>query len=511
MPLQSAFAPYRLAPDALPDAGTHGARLVGAGPMVVAPDLPLRPALLGEALASVEVGRAASEAEACRSSDGSLAGNPETPRACLVGEPHRQRVGEEARAALAAGYAGVVFEAPDAPLVEGLLGAGFCPDCQREFQRQLVRKYGDQFQPLDFLATVRAALAGAPGALSLADLPFGRDFWRLRHESLERAVRAHVRVARDAGREAGRSFLLCGWFGGLGPSQLAAARHLDAAVFPIALRGYPLAGRFELLRGALRRRALAVEPPPGTPPASWLRLASMGAPFGVGLAGVQPGGEAGALLSGIRVLMSEVAARGGAPALATPVSEISVLYSAEADFLGGGSHRHAVETAIEALAYRQLQVTLTVRPSEVPLGTPLVLADAKDLSRLESREVEKRRAAGGTLLSFAGPGDEAPFERSVDALFPADRRAVTLTASVPVIAAVRAHGEAVDVHLATTWPDRASRVRLRIPVVATRGARKAHFRTSDGGETRVRFSSAGDWVVTELPSFTGYAVLTPET
>lgn len=511
MLLRSAFAPYRLPPGALPEEGALDARLVGAGPLVVPPDLPLRPALLNQALASVEVGGAASEAEACRSAEGVLAGNPEAPRACLVGERHRQRVAEETAAALAAGYGGVVFQEPDSPLVQGVLGAGFCPDCQREFQRRLVRKYGDPFQPLDYLATARAALAGASGALSLEALPFGRDFWRFRHETLERAVRAHVRAARDAGREAGRAFTLCGWFGALGPSQLAAARHLDAAVFPIALSGQPLAGRFEFLRGALWRRAVAVEPPADAPPAAWLRLASLGAPFGIGLAGVQPRGEAGAVLAGIRALMSQVAARGGAPAVATPLSECSVLYSAEADLWSGGRHRRAVEAAIETLAFRHLQVTLALRPSEVPPGTPLVLADATPLSRLERREVEKRRAAGGTILAFAGLGDEVSFGRAVDAVFPAGRRAVALSASVPVIAAVRAYDEAVDVHLATSWPERAARVRLRLPVVATRGARWARFRTSDGAETRVRFSSAGDRVVADLPTFTGYAVLSPET
>ncbi len=511
MLLDSAFAPYRLAPGALPEDGSHAARLVGAGPLVAEPDLPLRPALLSEALASVESGRAASEAEACRSAAGGLAGDPGAPLACLVGERHRQRVGEETRAALAAGYAGVVFQQPDAPLVEGMLGAGFCPDCQREFQRRLVRKYGEQFQPLDFLATARAALAGAPGALSTEALPFGRDFWRFRHESLERAVRAHVRAARDAGRQAGRGFSLGGWFGALGPSQLAAARHLDAAVFPVALSGHPLVGRFELLRGALWRRAVAVEPPAGAPPAAWLRLASLAAPYGIGLAGVQPGGEAGAVLAGIRALMREVAARGGSPAAATPLTECSVLYSAEADLWSGGRHRRAVEAAIEALASRQLQVTLALRPSEVPAGAPLVLADAQPLSRVESRELEKRRATGGVLLAFAGPGDEVSFGRSVDAILPAERRAVAFTASVPVIAAVRAHAGGVDVHLATAWPERAARVRLRLPVVATRGARRARFRMSDGAEARVRLDGAGDWVVTELPTFTGYAVLSPET
>jgi hypothetical protein len=511
MPLDPAFAPYRLAPGALPDEGSRSARLVGAGPLVAPPDLPLRPALLGEALASIEVGQAAEESEACRSADGGLAGSPASPRACLVGERHRQRVEEAARAALVAGYAGVVLHRPDAPLVEGLLGAGFCPDCQREFQRRLTRKYGDQFQPLDFLATARDAVAGAPGALSFTALPFGRDFWRFRHESLERAVRAHVRAARDAGREAGRPFSLCGWFGALGPSQLAAARHLDAAVFPVAVSGHPLAGRFELLRGALWRRAVAVEPPADAPPVAWLRLASLGAPYGVGLAGVQPGGEAGAVLAGIRALVHEVAARGAAPSASVPLSECAVLYSAEADLWSGGRHRKAVETAIEILASRQLQVTVALRPSEAPTGTPLVLADAECLSRNEVREVEKRRAGGGTLLSFSGPGDEAHFSKAVDAQFPVERRAVALAEPAPVIASVRASGEAVDVHLATAWPERANRIRVRLPTVVTRGARRARFRMSDGTAARVRLVGNGRSVVAELPTFNGYAVLSPET
>ena len=511
MPSASAFAPYRLAPGALPEEGARAARQVGAGPLVVAPDLPLPPGLLAEAYASFEAGLAASPDEACRAADGSLAGIEGSPQACLVGERHRLGVAERVRAALSAGYAGAVFRHPDAPLAEGLLGAGFCPDCQREFQRRLSRKYGEQFQPLDFLATARGALASASSAVSFSTLPFGRDFWRFRHESLERSVRAQVRAARDAARQASRPFTLCGWFAALGPSQLAAARHLDAAVFPMTTSGHPLAGRFELLRGALDRRAVAVELPADAPPAAWLRLASLGAPFGIGLAGVQPGGEAGVLLGGIRALVAEVAARGGAPSRATPLTECAVLYSAEADLWSGGRHRRAVEAALAVLIGRQVQVTLALRPSDPPPGTPLVLADAAALSRLEAREVEKRRAGGGTLLAFAGPGDEGHFSRVVDATFTPERRTVSITTAAPVVATLRGHGEAVDVHLATAWPERATRVRLRLPVGATRGARKARFRMSDGSEARLRLASAGDWVSADLPTFTGYAVLSPET
>jgi hypothetical protein len=162
------------------------------------------------------------------------------------------------------------------------------------------------------------------------------------------------------------------------------------------------------------------------------------------------------------------------------------------------------------LVGRQLQVTVTLRASEPPPGTPLVLADAAALSRLEAREVEKRQAASGALLAFAGPGDEAHFARLVDAIFTPERRMLSVAAPVPLVAALRAHGEAVDVHLATAWPERASRVRIRLPAEATRGARKAVFRMSDGTKTTLRLATAGDRVTADLPTFTGYAVLTPE-
>ena len=509
MASDSPFAPYRLAPGSLPDEGARNARLVGAGPLMVGPDLPLPPALLAEALACVETGQAATEAEACRGADGALAGNPAAPRACLVGERHRLGVAAALRAVLQAGYAGAILEQPDGPLVEGLLGAGFCPDCQREFQRRLVRKYGEQFQPVDFLALARTAVANASSALSFATLPFGRDFWRFRHESLERAVRATVRGARDAAREAGRPFALGGRFAALGPSQLGAARLLDAAIFPVTLSGYPVTGRFELLRGALHRRAVAVEPPDDAPPAAWLRLASLGAPYGIGVAGLQPGREAGAVLSGIRALIRGVAARGGAPSVSVPMVEVGVLYSGEADVWSAGRHRRAVESALEALIQRQLQVTVVLRPSELAAGIPLVLADAGSLSRLEAAEIAKRK--GAPLLTFAGPGDEANFAKAVDAQFPPERRALTVNSPGPLVAAVRSHAAGSDVHLATAWPDRARRVTLRLPVTVTGGARKARFFMSDGTEARLRFERSGEAaVLVELPTFTGYAVLTPE-
>lgn len=270
-----------------------------------------------------------------------------------------------------------------------------------------------------------------------------------------------------------------------------------------------MAGRFELLRGALHRRAVAVEPPADAPPAAWLRLASLGGPYGIGVAGVQPGREAGAVLSGIRALVRSVAARGGAPSASTPMVEIGVLYSGEADVWSAGRHRRAVEAALEALIQRQLQVTVVLRPSELAAGIPLVLADAESLSRLEAAEVAKRK--GAALLAYAGPGDEANFAKAVDALFPPERRALTVTSQGPLIAAIRTHAAGSDVHLATAWPDRARRVRLRLPVTVTGGARKARFFMGDGTEQRLRLDRSGETAVqVELPTFTGYAVLSPE-
>ena len=183
-----------------------------------------------------------------------------------------------ALAALLAGFAGVSLDRPDASLAQGLLGAGFCPDCQREFGRRLSREYGDQFQPLDYLKLAREAVASAPGALGFSALPFGRDFWRFRHESLERAVASHARAATDAARAAGRPFSVSAWFEAVGPAQLAAARHLDAAVFPTGDAATQGLGLFALLRAAMGRRPVAVTAPSGTPPAQLLRLASLGAP-----------------------------------------------------------------------------------------------------------------------------------------------------------------------------------------------------------------------------------------
>src|SRR5512138_205750 len=232
MPVDTAFAPYRLAPGALPEEAARAAEAIAAEPLLAPAAEPLPAPLVNRALADLAAGHAATGAEPCRAADGSVAGGGGPPRACLSSERQRARVGEAERAALEAGFAGVCLDRPDAPLALGLLGAGFCPECQRDLARQLAREYGEHFQPVDYLALARAAVAQAPGAISFAQLPFGRDFWRVRNEALVRSVRDHARAARDAARQAARPFEVVAQFEALGPAQLRAARHLDAAIFP---------------------------------------------------------------------------------------------------------------------------------------------------------------------------------------------------------------------------------------------------------------------------------------
>ena len=136
-------------------------------------------------------------------------------------------------AAFQAGFAGVCLDRPDAPMAQGILGSGFCPDCQRAFSKELAREYGDQFMPLDYLALAREALASASGAVGHAQLPFGRDFWRFRVAALDRAVGAYARAARDTSRATGRPFEVTAQLEAIGPAQLQAVRHLDAAIFPV--------------------------------------------------------------------------------------------------------------------------------------------------------------------------------------------------------------------------------------------------------------------------------------
>lgn len=551
MPRPAAFAPYRLAPGILPEEAVRAAAAAAAGPLVVPTADPLPAALVAAALAELPVGRAAAEAEACRAADGAPSGLGGPPRACLTSDRHRARVAEVARAALSAGFAGVSLDRPDASLAQGLLGAGFCAECQREFSRRLGREYGEQFQPIDYLKLAREAVASAPGAVGFGALPFGRDFWRFRHDMLERSVRSHARAARDAARAAGRPFTVGAWFEAVGPAQLAAARHLDAAVFPSGSPDGPGAGLFSLLRATMGRRAVAVAPPADAPAAQLLRLAALGAPYGVGLAGAPPGGDAAPQLARLRALAQKLAEEGRAPGAAQPVAECALLYSADADLWSGGRHRRALALAADALAAHHVQAPVVTRLSDVPAGTVVVLADAAGLTPHEATELARRLEGGGGVLAFGEPSrvdeagralgpflpagkpagvragggtvaqlpalaperggeaalDDALLEKALVALLGKGRRAVGVTGRARIGATVWRQGDAVDVHLVTLGPERAQGNTLFVGLHVAGSHRKARFRAADGSSVEIRLNPSLSSVSTILPAFSGYAVL----
>jgi hypothetical protein len=546
MPLDAAFAPFRTGPGALPAEAARRAEALGAGPLVAAAGDPLPGPLLSLALAEVPAGRAASEGEACRAADGTPSGMGGPLGACLVSPRHRGRVAEVARAALDAGFAGILLDRPDAPLARGLLGAGFCADCQREFARRLQREYGDQFQPLDYLALAREAVTSAPGAIGYGQLPYGREFWRFRHDSLEQAVRAYARAARDAARAADRPFDVAAWFEAVGPAQLGAARLLDAAVFPAAPDTGP--GLLRLLRAVMGRQPVAVSPPAGATAAAVARLAALAAGCGIGVAGLDPGGDAGQALARVRGLAREVARRMAVPGLASPVAECSVIYSREADLWSGGAHRRGVELALEALSARHVQYSVVLRVADAPAGVALVLADAQGLTPLEARETLRRlengagvlafgepsrvdeagRAAGGFLPAgkpggarvnagtvaqlpalAGGPPEPELLDKALAALLGKGRRLVGVSGRARLQADLWRAGDALDVHL-VAGADRAQGVTLFLATQLLGGRRTARFRTSEGSEVSIRLNPSLHSHSTVLPSFSGYAVLSIE-
>lgn len=550
MPLDEAFAPYRLAPGALPEEAARAAEALSAEPLLAPPAEPLPAPLVNRALADIPAGRAAAAGEACRAADGNPAGLSGPLRACLCSERQRARVAEAARAALDAGFAGVCLDRPDAPLALGLLGAGFCVDCQRALGRHLVREYGDHFQPVDYLALAREALAQAPGAVTFDHLPFGRDFWRVRNEALPLALRAYARAARDAARGAGRSFEVVAQFEAMGPAQLGAAGLVDATIFPApAAAAGP--GLVRLLRAAAGRRPVAIAPQGSDgPPAALSRLAALAATCGVELSGLEPGGAAGSEVAAIRRLARQLALRAGRPpAAAEPVTECAVLYSAEADLWTGGRHRRSVERAGDALAALHVQAPVVLRIADAPAGAVLVLADAGALSPLEAAQARRRLDGGGAVLAFGAPAgvDEggrstgaflpsgkpggvrvgkgtlvelpalAPekgsgggpdpdlLERGIAALLGRGRRASRLAGRTQVLAVLYRTGEALDVHLVA--PERAQGATLFLGEHVAGGVRRGRFVSSDGADVRIPMNPSGYSISTVLPSFKGYAVL----
>ena len=550
MTVDAAFAPYRLAPGALPEEAARAAEEEAAEPLVAAPAEPLPAPLVHRALADVAAGRAAPGADPCRAADGSVAGGGGPPRACLSSGRQRARVADAARAALQAGFAGVCLDRPDAPLALGLLGAGFCPECQRDLARHLSREYGEHFQPLDYLALARAAVAQAPGAISFAQLPFGRDFWRVRNEALVRAVRDDTRAVRDAAREAARPFEVVAEFEALGPAQLRAARHLDAVVFPAPLSGASGIGLFRVLRAAMGRRPCAVAPA-AAPGQELGRVAAVAATCGIDLSGVQPSAGNGRDVAQVRRLSRRLLARGLAPGQGDPVTEVAILYSEEADLWTGGRHRAAVERAGELLAELHVQAPVVMRISDVPDGAAIALADAVALAPLEAKEVERRLEAGTSVLAFGEPAavDEVgrprpPFlpaarargakvgegtlvvlpplvpekrderapepplvEKAVATLLGKGRRAAGLSARVPLLVVLHRAGGTVLVHLVAPEGERAQGATLFLGAHVAGGARRGRFVSADGTDVRIPINPSGYSVSTVLPTFRGYAVL----
>jgi hypothetical protein len=555
MPLDVAFAPYRLAPGVPPEEVTRIASALDAEPLVAPSAAPPPAAIANRALADLACGRASAAEEACRAADGTPAGLTGPPRACLSSEHHRTRIAAAARDALRAGFSGVFLDRPDAALALGLLGAGFCPECLAAFRRQLSREYGGHFQPLDYLAMAREAVTTASGALAQEKLPFGRDFWRFRTGALDDALRAYVRGARDAAREGSQPFEVVAQFEALGPGPFRAARHLDGAVFPGPEVAGVGVGHFRLLRAVMKRRPVAIAPPGGpapTAPALIARLAAVGATCGVEISGLEPTGPAGAEVAAIRRLARQVAADGRAPAVGTPVAECCVLYSAEADLWTNGRHRLSVARAGEVLAGLHLQAPVVTRVQDAPPAAALVLADAEALSGQEAKEIERRLEAGAAVLAFGEPGqvDEGgrpagPFlpggkpggvkvgsgtlavlpalapargspapvegpalEKALAALLGRGRRAAGVSGRSPVLAVMHRAGETLDVHLVTLGPERAQGVTLFLSAELAGGVRRGRFLAADGSEVVIRLNPSGYSLSTVLPSFAGYAVLT---
>lgn len=553
--LDAAFAPYRLAPGALPEESARAAEALAAEPLLAPPAEPLPAPLVNRALADLPTGRAATASEACRAADGAPSGLSGPPRACLSSDRQRARVGEAARAALDAGFAGVCLDRPDASLALGLLGAGFCSDCQRALGRHLQREYGDHFQPVDFLALAREALASASGAVAFDQLPFGRDFWRVRNELLELAVRDYARSARDAARAARKPFEVIAQFEALGPAQLHAARLVDAAIFPAAVPATGTGiGLARLLRAAAGRRPVAIAPatsgaqqPGGLP-----RFAAVAATCGIEISGLEPSGETGAEVARIRRLVRQLALRAGrAPAQGTPVVECAVFYSTEADLWTGGRHRLAVERAGDALGALHVQAPVMTRLDEVPAEAVLVLADAAALSHREAKEIRRRLEAGSPVLAFgepaevdesgrpagtflpagkpggvkvgagllavlpplapeagsAAPPDREKLEKALAALLGKGRRAAGVAGRSPVLVVLHRAGDTLDAHLVALGPEKAQGSTLFLGSHVAGGIRRGRFVSADGTDVKIPMNPSGYSISTVLPSFRGYAVL----
>ena len=555
MPLDVAFAPYRLTPGVLPEEVARLAGELAAEPLVAGAADPLPAGLLNRALAEIPAGRAPSADQACQAADGTPSGLSGPPRACLSSPRHRERVAQAARDALSAGFGGICLDRPDAPLALGLLGAGFCPECQGVFGRHLSREYGDNFQAVDYLSMAREVFTVSSGAVTFDQLPFGRDFWRFRTESLDDAVRAYVRGARDASRGLERSFEAVAQFEALGPAQIRAARHLDAAIFPgPEVAGIGI-GHFRLLRAVMGRRPVAIATPDGsvlTNAPLLARLSAVAATCGVEISGLDPAGPVAGEIFQVRRLARQLAQQAGRPpAQAKPVAECCILYSSEADLWTNGRHRLSVARAVELLAGLHLQSPVVTRVHDAPPEAALVLADAVALSPLEAKEVRRRLEGGTAVLAFGEPAlvdecgrpagsflpggkaggvkvgsgtlaelpsltpekgspesiEPAALEKALATLLGRGRRAAGVSGRAQLLVVLQQTGESVDAHLVSLGSERAQGVTLFLGSQVAGGVRRGRFVSADGSDVRIPLNPSGYSLSTVLPSFSGYAVL----
>jgi hypothetical protein len=553
MAVQTVFAPYRLPPGTLPEEAFHRAASAAAEPLVVSLQEPIASEMIGEALAEVTAGRASAPEDACRAADGSPSGAPVALRACFASPRHRVRVEETVARAIDAGFGGVCLDRPDAPIAQGFLGSGFCPECQRAFSRELSREYGDHFMPIDYLALARETLAQARGAVGFGLLPYGRDFWRFRADSAQQAVAAYSRAARDRARAAGRPFEVTAHFEAVGPAQIASSRHLDAAVFPVKADVQTTgAGLFRLLRAAMGRRPCAAAFAGSIPSAMAARLAGVAAACGVSLIGLDPR-DADGELSSLRRFARIVAAQRNAPGQADPVAECAVLYSAETDLWTGGDHREQVERIGDALAALQIQAPVVMRVGDAPPKATLVLAGATALPHREALELKRRVEAGGSALVVgeAGAVDDAgrptpfplpagkptgvklgagtlaatkalppfrpgtlpepaqlePLSRALATVLGRSRRAANAAGRCRLLIALYRNSERLDAHLVTLDQGAAQGTTLFLGLHVAGEARRARFQSASGADERIVMNPSGYSISTVLPSFQGYAVL----
>jgi hypothetical protein len=549
------FAPFRIRPgDPVPEAEALAARTLGA-PLVVDPAEPESRRLAPGALARVAAGKAADQHEACRGADGRVSGTVGHERACLHSAAHRARVQEAGRAALQAGYAGVVLDRPDLVLGLGLFGAGFSDDCQAAFLAELRRAYGAHLEPFDYRRIVADELATAPGAVSFRKLHFGRDFWRFRVDSLAAAVAAYVLPLRDAARGNRSGFAVTGRFEQVGPGQLAAARLLDAAVLPLSpLPHHTGLAEGRLWRAAVGPRAIAAELPAEASPAQAARWAAALAASGVAV-GLEEGERAEAVGPVRRLLASHAERRDGRP-FQDPVVEVLVLYSPDADLWSGGLHRLAVEEAGEALSRLHVQWDVATGGTVLRPGAVLVLPQAMGLTPVEATAVTRFLEAGGRVLTLgearaAGPGGRflppflpdakvgrarasrasggaivalpplvpdptagaaeapstEPLARALESLRGRGRPALQVLSPSPLSVSAWRSPRRVDVHVSAPAGGRVDGATLVLSTEVSGGARRARFRDADGVDEKFSLVPSAGEVAAVLPGFEGYGIL----